>query len=502
MVLLAAAGGLAVSLLVEWLLQPTPVSWRERVAGGLALHAGCWLLAHAVLTLLLGRPWFAMALVNAGWLLLVLVNNAKVHSLREPFVFADFEYFTDAIRHPRLYIPFLGWPKALAAALGFVLAVGAGLWLEAIPAARWALNGQAGGGVFVLFVGAALVARGGRCCSSVTFKPEDDIARLGLIGCLCCYGRAEQGALELESPLQQLAPVVVKSHELPHLVAIQSESFFDPRRCFPGIRPDVLATFDRFASSSRCHGGLTVPAWGANTVRTEFAFLTGVTETALGVHRFNPYRKAARSGVATLASVLRQLGYRTLCIHPYPAHFYARDRVYPALGFDEFIDIKGFEGAERAGPYISDCAVADKITEVLAMARGPVFVFAITMENHGPLHLESISAADISALYVQAPPPGCEDLTVYLRHLRNADRMLQRLQPVLVDAGRPMGLCWYGDHVPIMPGVYQALGDPGAMTDYFIWRSDRPEGEARRADLAVQCLAAAWLSDMGLFRKA
>lgn len=50
--------------------------------------------------------------------------------LREPFVYSDFEYFTDALRHPRLYLPFLGWPAALLLACGYGLALWAGLALE------------------------------------------------------------------------------------------------------------------------------------------------------------------------------------------------------------------------------------------------------------------------------------------------------------------------------------------------------------------------------------
>ena len=99
--------GLMWSVLIESLMTPRPPLVRPWPAW--ALHVGLWLLAHALLTLVLGRPWFAAAAVAAFLLVLVLVNNAKFKALREPFVFQDYEYFTDAIRHPRLYIPFFGW---------------------------------------------------------------------------------------------------------------------------------------------------------------------------------------------------------------------------------------------------------------------------------------------------------------------------------------------------------------------------------------------------------
>ena len=110
-------------------------------------------------------------------------------------------------------------------------------------------------------------------------------------------------------------------------------------------------------------------------------------------------------------------------------NFHHREQVFAALGFDEFITETAFRDAPRAGPYVSDLAVADKIRELLAGEdQRPLFVFAITMENHGPLHLETATAADEAELYAAAPPAGCAEFTVYLRHLRNADRMLAALR--------------------------------------------------------------------------
>ncbi len=485
----ASTAGALFSLSAVMLLRPAPPApwrWERR---GLALHAGIWLVLHALLALVLGRPWFAAATGIALVMLIVQVSNAKFHSLREPFVFQDFEYFTDAIRHPRLYIPFLGWWKfiAIVCAAGAALAVG--LWLEAAPPGRFAIGGLLGEMVCMAGIGALILAFCGRNADPAC-QPEEDLARLGLFGSLWDYGWAERRPLRLPGGIRK---EVAPEEEKPDLIVVQSESFFDPRSLLAGIRPEVLAEFDRLRAAASSQGALRVPAWGANTVRSEFAFLSAADEKELGVHRFNPYRRILDGEVTTLASVLKSAGYRTVCVHPYPASFYRRDRVYPFLGFDEFIDIRDFSGAERFGPYVADAAVADKIESVLKAAAGPVFIFAITMENHGPLHLEQPAEDDYPALYHANPPAGCEDLTVYLRHLRNADRMLGRLRASLSLHRRPARLCWYGDHVPIMAGVYQALGMPEGHTEYLIWDNCR-QGEGTRQDLDLHRLANALLS--------
>lgn len=494
-VLAAALAGLALSVLIERLMTPRPPMARPRAAW--ALHGGLWLSAHAALTLVLGRPWFAAAAVSAFLLMLVLVNNAKFKALREPFVFQDYEYFTDAIRHPRLYIPFLGWGKFLIATAGFVLAVAVGLWMEDAPLLRLAWSGQLGGIAVVFAGGTLLLLAGSWKTLLVSFEPVRDAHALGLLASLWRYAQEEGAPLAIASPFDFLSAGRPEG-DLPHLVAVQSESFFDPRLLFAGIRPEVLAEFDHLRADAVALGKLKVPAWGANTVRTEFAFLTGIGEDKLGVHRFNPYRAiAAGSDVPSLASYLKRLGYRTVCIHPYPASFYQRDRVYPRLGFDEFLDVRAFGDTMRFGPYIGDAAVADKVAALLREATGPVFVFVITMENHGPLHLERVAPADVDVLYSVPPPDGCDDLTIYLRHLRNADQMIAKLRQTLDRCERPASLCWFGDHVPIMPSVYETFGAPNGEVEYVFWSNQNPL-RPRAVDLVANDLPMAWLRGVGL----
>ncbi len=141
-VALPLLAGVCLSILFERLLQPgtTPV-WKRSWATH-CIHVGLLLLVFAFALVVLRRPWFATAIVMACLLLIVQVSNAKYHSLREPFIFQDFEYFTDALKHPRLYLPFLGVGRAIIVFLGFGAAFYAGLTLEtslteSLPAANF-----------------------------------------------------------------------------------------------------------------------------------------------------------------------------------------------------------------------------------------------------------------------------------------------------------------------------------------------------------------------------
>ncbi|WP_144639596.1 LTA synthase family protein [Bordetella genomosp. 13] len=496
--------GLLLSLGAECLLVPRPVPPWRRPGAALAVHLGLWTLAFALEMMLFRRPYFAMANVLAIQMVIVLVSYAKYQALREPFIFQDFEYFTDAIRHPRLYLPFFGAWRAVGALAAYGAALWAGLALEGtLPGPSATLP--------AFFVGMAALAVAGyalACLAAgrlrVTFQAEDDLRRLGLAGALWAYGRAEGASTEslrAAAPFARAqAPEGREGEPLPDLVVIQSESFFDVRRAYGQVRPEVLRHFDQLVQEAARHGQLRVGAWGANTVRTEFGFLSGLRPEALGVHAYNPYRKLGRQGFPTIVSHLKALGYRTVCLHPYHRSFYRRDAVLPALGFDAFIGLEAFADAPREGAYVSDAAVAEHLIRLLRESGDqPLYVHVITMENHGPLHWEPVGDGDI-ATFLRAPiPAASRDLVAYARHLRNADEMIASVRQALsAPRRRPAGLCLFGDHVPIMPAVYAGLGEVSGATDYVIWRSDRKVPAPGASLLNVAELASTYLETMNI----
>ena len=489
------AGSAALSFLVELLLMPAPGvfgrPWRA-----VAAHLGLWVLAFCVYLLATQRPYFGALLQLAGLLLLVLTSNAKFRALREPFVFADFEYFTDAMRHPRLFLPYFGIGRAIAGFAAFFAAIYLGVAFEPSLPARTGWAPFLAGLALLAAAGAVLLWAGTPRTLPSKFDPSADLKELGLPASLWQYYLAERGRHPL--PDSRFAAPARASGRLPHIVAVQSESFFDARRLHAGVNPGVLGQFDAVRRSAVLHGCLHVPCWGGNTSRTEFSFLTGLGPGQLGVHRFNPNRRLAQQGLPTVASFLKRIGYRTICVHPYPASFYSRDTAYPPLGFDRFIDIEAFRGAERYGPYISDKAVTEKARAVLEESDQPAFLFLITMENHGPLHLERVAPGDTERLYATPPPDGYDDLTIYLRHLANADRMAHALREHLERSAHDAWLCWYGDHVPILQRVYDATGFSDGRTDYFIWgKGRRPEAGSPR-DVRAEELGALLLERAGL----
>lgn len=494
---LLLTAGLAGTLLIEALLVPRPCPFWQRGGAAASVHLGSWLLTFGAFFAVLQRPGLAVMTLLALQLVVVQSSNTKSQTLNEPFICHDFEYFWDAIRHPRLYVPFFGIRLAIAASTAGVVAIAAFFYWEASAVSQW------GSYVFLAMcgalcaLGAALVALGVRQLDTVTLCPAYDLEKLGLFASLWAYGVAllrSSAPPPNASPFYHdtTAPPATPTTVLPHTVLVQSESFSDPRSWCPDVAEDLLPHWDFRGHQAQQRGTLSVPAWGANTVRTECAVLTGLTPEQWGIRQFNPYRTLARRHFPSLAATFKQAGYRTVCVHPYPASFYFRHRVMPQLGFDTFIDVEDFSPDDRNGQYIGDAAVARKVAALLDdSADAPLFIFVITMENHGPLDLERPRHDALADTLPHAPwplPAHQRNLAVYLHHLRQADAMLETLTRALGQGSRPGVLGWYGDHVPILPQAYAYYLAPTGETPYMLWSSQKNQRD--RHSTTPQRLAA------------
>ncbi|MBJ9964173.1 LTA synthase family protein [Burkholderia seminalis] len=460
----------------------------RRTARSSALHilSVTWIavLMLAVTSRPIVAAFGALALVG----LVVAVSNAKYESLREPFVFTDLSLFSQLFSHPRLYLPFLSIRKVVAIAVGVMLVIGG---FAAEPAVAWSSKWLLLLLLVVLFLAVRMLAAG----LSLSLDPCVDQARHGFFAVFVAY--LMNGLRSATFTIFQRAMVASpfgagRPQRRTDVIVIQSESFFDIRRVCDAVDSSGFMQLDRARREAVHYGELTVPAWGANTMRTEFAVLAGIPSAALGYAQFYPYAFVRRACVS-LARWFARAGYATLAIHPYYADFFGRNRVFPLFGFEQFLDIRHFKDAARAGPYVADAAVAEAVISTLN-ARGdtPRFVFAMTMENHGPLHLEQVLPGESSSRHTLGEDASWRDLTAYLRHIENADAMIGRLLDHLRTSDRETVVCFYGDHVPALPHVFEKLGVTPQNSDYFIWRNygtDTPE----RRDLAAEELGSVLL---------
>ena len=464
-------------------------------------------------TLIVQRSIFSALAVSIFLIILTAVSNAKYQTLREPMVFSDIAMFSQAFTHPRLYFPFLGFAPVIITPIVIIGLIYAVLTLEPSMAITWQRITFTVVAIIICFFLARIVA----LKLNLVQKPASDNAEYGLLNSLFAYAmqaRTDKHQQQIKQTLLA-SPFAENNHKIEskktpppvfndfqnnsshNITVIQSESFFDARRLHPSIRESVLKNYDLCKSESFQYGKLNVPAWGANTMRTEFSFLTGLKYEDMGFYRYYPYQYLHKMPVVSLAKLLQTQGYHCVCIHPHPASFFGRGRIFPKMGFDEFIDIQQFDEKQTFGPYISDQAVTNKILEITEQYANvkPLFIFAITMENHGPLHLEKTTTEELQHYFDKPPIDELNDLTVYLRHLENADKMILTLSKAYQQFDKPSTLCFYGDHIPSMPKIYQQIDYHDDDSDYLIWQSN--QSTTKEQSLSVDSLAETLLKITG-----
>jgi phosphoglycerol transferase MdoB-like AlkP superfamily enzyme len=202
---------------------------------------------------------------------------------------------------------------------------------------------------------------------------------------------------------------------------------------------------------------LISPTFAGNTSLVEYEVLTGLSNAFLPAGAI-PFDHYLRRPTPSIASMLKKQGYQTVAVHPFHAWFWSRDRVYPNLGFDRFISLEQFEGAEIRGKFTSDKALVDKMIDVIESTEEPYLVYAVSMQNHMP-YLPSLYGSDEISVTAEYPERLRKELETYLTGLRDADRELARLTKYLSTRKEPVILFFFGDHQPnIGPAYYNLSG--------------------------------------------
>jgi len=462
---------LAASLWLDAAVRPRSAGLRRWQ--GLLLHLLVMTGVFALWLAVFGNVTAASVLAIAAMALFTVASNAKYKMLGEPLVFSDLALIAGIIRHPRFYFTAIPARQRWIAAIGASVAVIALLPLISTNPQSHLM----GAGLLLLASGVLwLLLHAGRF-DSIASTPDlaDDVARFGLIATLLLYWRRWR-----RTPDPQRCPALALVGDLaaPQLIVIvQCESFADPVEITGEALP-TLPGLDRARTIAWQQGDLHVSGFGAYTMRTEYGVLFGRREAALGFRRYDPFLTAQGEASYALPARLADAGYRSSFVHPHDMRFYSRDRLMPAIGFDEVIGESGFAPmSAEDGRYVDDRTLGATLVNLASQAVTPRLIYAVTMENHGPW--DSDNARDAAGR-----------LDAYLDRLRSSDAMLGDLIQYLSNDGRPALLVFFGDHRPSIPGVTAPGG--ARHTPYVVVRFDAGgqilKGEPAAIDLPPAAL--------------
>lgn len=251
----------------------------------------------------------------------------------------------------------------------------------------------------------------------------------------------------------------------PNVIIIMSEAFSDPTRWSNiNFSDEPIPTLKKLQSES-IFGNIISPVFGGSTCNVEYEF-----NTCNSLYFFKsgvvPYEEIAtyftNENMVTVPKLFKANGYKTIGLHTYEGTFFNRDKIYPLLGFDEFISAKDMKNAEIKGNYISDKYFTDRLIKILEQKDSPLFLYGITMENHYPFQPKKFDEPDpIKSSSELLTENQLASVDSYLHGISDADQQLKRITDYLKNFDEPTIVIFFGDHLPILAdsgfGVYADL---------------------------------------------
>ncbi len=293
----------------------------------------------------------------------------------------------------------------------------------------------------------------------------------------------------------------------PNVIVIMNETFADMKAlCEFETTAEYLPFYDSLTDGA-VKGNLHASVVGGNTPNSEFEFLTGMTMGYLPAGSI-PYQQFIKSERESLASQFSDMGYDTVAMHPYWADGWKRDTIYPYFGFDRmlFLNSEGdnFDGCPYLRGYVSDRGVYKKVTEIYESSENPLFLFAVTMQNHsgyGTKYSNFNPIVDVVGLENNL------SLSTYFSLIRESDRALKTLIEYFEKADEPTIVLMFGDHQPndsIANPLLRAAGKTFIDSDveggecryvvpYLMWSNYGAQFEERE-DVSINYLSSMLLS--------
>lgn len=283
----------------------------------------------------------------------------------------------------------------------------------------------------------------------------------------CAYGTAfgfvaNIEAMETKAPegystqrIEQLLSEAEDSYKLPeesstkpNIIAIMSEAYSDLSMLGDYQTNMDYHPYTGTLRENTTQGKLYVSVFGGATSDTEYEFLTG-NSMAVMPQNSVPYQQFITDPTDSLAATLKAQGYYNVAIHPYQGSGYKRDLVYPLLGFDEFLTEEDFTDPKRIRSFISDQSSYEKIIEVFENKEQdkPLFVFNVTMQNHGGYSGDQIFEDKDTVRLTQMD--GYPEVEQYLSLLRQSDLAFQTLVNYFSEIEEPTIILLFGDHQPV-----------------------------------------------------
>lgn len=290
----------------------------------------------------------------------------------------------------------------------------------------------------------------------------------------------------------------------PDVILILNETFYDLTR-YSDIQPDRDTFAPFYELENAVIGHAVTPVTGGGTNNAEYELLTSNSMYLLSADAPFHYVDFSKEN-SNAVRYFNDLGYTTWGMHCAVATNYARDRVYPEVGFDRVLlgkDNFRYFGANGNRPWLDSGNYRDLIEQYESGGEEPRFLYLLTYQNHGGWEqndpaLDTVHAANV-------PEALSDQVDEYLSSVDLSVRAFLELTDYFASAERPVIVCMVGDHGPsfitelepraVFPEMEAAV--VAKATPYVIWANFPLDvsdgGDASLVDLVPMMLRQAGL---------
>jgi phosphoglycerol transferase MdoB-like AlkP superfamily enzyme len=273
---------------------------------------------------------------------------------------------------------------------------------------------------------------------------------------------SSENIIEIANKYKEKADIINSNrqfnHRKPNIIFFLDETFWDP----------TLLSFLKFSAdpmknirnTMECYpsGLLLSPTFGGETANVEFEVLTGLSMYNI-IPGSIPYQQVLEKKyfIPSIVEILNRKDYDAMAIHPFNRVFYKRDRVYRNMGFKTFISEVEMRFNDKLGPYISDQSVVNEVIKLLEENENPLFIHAVTMQNHFPVYegkfgKNTISVSGIDDIYKV-------EIETFIEGIKLTDIAIKDLIQKIHIIDEPTILVFYGDHLPVLNNyIYENYG--------------------------------------------
>lgn len=385
--------------------------------------------------------------------LLFVISAIKFSVLKEPLVWSDLYLLKEICLCPRFYFGYIKLWQWLLIALLFISVIA----LFSLDLSPYLYSSFDRIIAFILFSATLLITF---YLFNVFFKEEGKLPYLYFDACIdgaifSPLSTFFKGLLDFYRNDKKIKTEFLKAHDQccsclsqsidksnmakEHIVLVQDESFISLKRLKLDNYEEVGV--ENLASQAL----LDIDYFGAYTMRSEFAVLTGIKLQSLRAYSYDPYILAKQCKIASLATILKAHGFYCICVHPNFKRFFRRDLVMPNLGFDEFIGREDIGQWRRSKELITDDDLFAYISDLLHKYSGKkVFIFAITMQGHGPY----VAAKNVIQATVESKD---SSLNAYKeKNILCAKALSAFVKTLNINEA----MLVYGDHIPPLKAMF------------------------------------------------